>query len=117
VLAVGTPRAPRLCGPPRPVPTSCPACACRRSTSRTAPWGDPEPHTALLAALLGLRTQQRGTGSRPLQAAGPGLIDSDTVDKVLRVLVVELGLNRADELPELWLGHHKLDSPSDLPAG
>ncbi|NWZ69079.1 CITE1 protein, partial [Acrocephalus arundinaceus] len=113
VPAVGTPRAPRLFGPPRRLPTSWPACACRRSTSRTAPWGDPEPHTARLAARLGLGTQPRGTESCPLQAAGPGLIDTDPVDKVLRALVVELGLNRADELPE----QHELDSPSDLPAG
>ncbi|NXP22276.1 CITE1 protein, partial [Scytalopus superciliaris] len=60
----------------------------------------------------------RGVGGRPLQAAGPGLIDSHPVDEeVLRALVLELGLDRADELPELWLGHHELDSPADLPAG
>ncbi|NXO41357.1 CITE1 protein, partial [Locustella ochotensis] len=108
--AVGTPPAPRLCGPSRRVPTSWPACACRSSTSRT-----PEPHRARLAARLGLGTWARE--SRPLQAAGPGLIDSDPVDNVLTALVVELGLNPADELPELWLGHHELDHPSDLPAG
>ncbi|NXK93721.1 CITE1 protein, partial [Formicarius rufipectus] len=59
-----------------------------------------------------------GAGSRPLPAAGPGLIDSDPVDEeVLRALVLELGLDRADVLPELWLGHHEFDSPADLLAG
>ncbi|XP_027574665.1 cbp/p300-interacting transactivator 1 [Pipra filicauda] len=60
----------------------------------------------------------RGAGSRPLQPARPGIIDSDPVDEeVLRALVLELGLDRADELPELWLGHHEFDPPADLPAG
>ncbi|XP_074407683.1 histone deacetylase 8 isoform X3 [Zonotrichia albicollis] len=74
-----------------------------------------EPHAARLAARLGLG--DAAAGSRPLQAAGPGLIDSDPADKVLRLLVVQLGLNRADELPELWLDHRELDSRSDLPVG
>ncbi|XP_054695491.1 cbp/p300-interacting transactivator 1 [Grus americana] len=66
----------------------------------------------------GLRTQPRGAGSRSPPAAGPGIIDSDPVDEeVLRALVLELGLDRADELPELWLGHHEFDFPADLPAG
>ncbi|KAM6198129.1 cbp/p300-interacting transactivator 1 [Sarcoramphus papa] len=65
-----------------------------------------------------LGTQPRGAGSRPPPAAGPGIIDSDPVDEeVLRVLVLELGLDKADELPELWLGHHEFDFPADLPAG
>ncbi|KAJ7416963.1 Cbp/p300-interacting transactivator 1 [Pitangus sulphuratus] len=59
-----------------------------------------------------------GAESRPLQPARPGLIDSDPVDEeVLRALVLELGLDRADELPELRLGHHEFDLPADLPAG
>ncbi|NXG04889.1 CITE1 protein, partial [Sakesphorus luctuosus] len=66
----------------------------------------------------GLGTQPRGAGSHPIQAAGHGLIDSDPVDEeVLRALVLELGLDRADELPELCLGHHEFDAPADLPAG
>ncbi|KAM6381195.1 cbp/p300-interacting transactivator 1 [Pluvialis apricaria] len=65
----------------------------------------------------GLETQPRGTGSRPLAPAA-GIIDSDPVDEeVLRALVLELGLDVADELPELWLGHHEFDFPADLPAG
>lgn len=65
-----------------------------------------------------LGTQPRGAGSRPPAAAGPGIIDSDPVDEeVLRALVLELGLDVADELPELWLGHHEFDFPADLPAG
>ncbi|NXO70744.1 CITE1 protein, partial [Phainopepla nitens] len=76
-----------------------------------------EPQGARLAARLSSGTRPRGAGSRPLQAAGPGLIDSDPMDKVLRALLVKLGLNKADELPELRLGHHELDSPSHPPAG
>lgn len=66
----------------------------------------------------GLGVQPRGVGSRPPAAVGPGIIDSDPVDEeVLRALVLEFGLDRADELPELWLGHHEFDFPADLPAG
>ncbi|KAM7094931.1 LOW QUALITY PROTEIN: cbp/p300-interacting transactivator 1 [Ciconia maguari] len=66
----------------------------------------------------GSGARARGAGSRPPPAAGPGIIDSDRVDEeVLRTLVLELGLDRADELPELWLGHHEFDFPADLPAG
>ncbi|KAM9227413.1 cbp/p300-interacting transactivator 1 [Leptosomus discolor] len=65
-----------------------------------------------------LGTQPRVAGSRPPAAAAPGIIDSDPVDEeVLRALVLELGLDRADELPELWLGHHEFDFPADVPAG
>ncbi|OPJ82167.1 hypothetical protein AV530_010085 [Patagioenas fasciata monilis] len=66
----------------------------------------------------GLGTQPRNAGSRLPPANGPGIIDSDPVDEeVLRALVLELGLDRVDELPELWLGHHEFDFSADLPAG
>lgn len=66
----------------------------------------------------GLGTPPRDAGSRLPPANGPGIIDSDSVDEeVLRALVLELGLDRADELPELWLGHHEFDFPAGLPAG
>ncbi|KAM6125047.1 cbp/p300-interacting transactivator 1 [Phoenicopterus ruber ruber] len=66
----------------------------------------------------GLGTQPRGAGSRPPPPAAPSIIDSDPVDEeVLGALVLELGLDRSDELPELWLGHHEFDFPPDLPAG
>lgn len=48
----------------------------------------------------------------------PGIIDFDPVDEeVLMSLVVELGLDRANELPELWLGQNEFDFMSDVPAG
>ncbi|KAL6490769.1 hypothetical protein MHYP_G00011140 [Metynnis hypsauchen] len=54
----------------------------------------------------------------PGMAQGPGIIDSDPVDEeVLMSLVVELGLDRANELPELWLGQNEFDFISDVPAG
>lgn len=58
--------------------------------------------------------QISGTG----MAQGSGIIDSDPVDEdVLMSLVVELGLDRANELPELWLGQNEFDFISDVPAG
>lgn len=53
------------------------------------------------------------------QSSGPGgIIDFDPVDEeVLMSLVVELGLDRANELPELWLGQNEFDFMSDVPAG
>uniref|UniRef100_A0A3B5BGM4 Cbp/p300 interacting transactivator with Glu/Asp rich carboxy-terminal domain 1 n=1 Tax=Stegastes partitus TaxID=144197 RepID=A0A3B5BGM4_9TELE len=63
---------------------------------------------------------QRGFGASPL-GTGPGaggIIDFDPVDEeVLMSLVVELGLDRANELPELWLGQNEFDFMSDVPAG
>ncbi|XP_066537641.1 cbp/p300-interacting transactivator 1 [Hoplias malabaricus] len=66
-----------------------------------------------------------GTASlNPAQISSPGtvqaagIIDSDPVDEeVLMSLVVELGLDRANELPELWLGQNEFDFISDVPAG
>uniref|UniRef100_A0A3B5KIT7 Cbp/p300-interacting transactivator, with Glu/Asp-rich carboxy-terminal domain, 1 n=1 Tax=Takifugu rubripes TaxID=31033 RepID=A0A3B5KIT7_TAKRU len=53
------------------------------------------------------------------QASGAGgIIDFEPVDEeVLMSLVVELGLDRANELPELWLGQNEFDFMSDVPAG
>uniref|UniRef100_A0A3Q0RV50 Cbp/p300-interacting transactivator, with Glu/Asp-rich carboxy-terminal domain, 1 n=1 Tax=Amphilophus citrinellus TaxID=61819 RepID=A0A3Q0RV50_AMPCI len=63
---------------------------------------------------------QRGFGASPLGAGSgaAGIIDFDPVDEeVLMSLVVELGLDRANELPELWLGQNEFDFMSDVPAG
>ncbi|XP_029943825.1 cbp/p300-interacting transactivator 1 [Salarias fasciatus] len=58
---------------------------------------------------IGMGSQGSGAG---------GLIDFDPVDEeVLMSLVVELGLDRANELPELWLGQNEFDFMSDVPAG
>ncbi|KAM9426652.1 cbp/p300-interacting transactivator 1 isoform 1-T1 [Pholidichthys leucotaenia] len=58
---------------------------------------------------MGMGSQGSGAG---------GLIDFDPVDEeVLMSLVVELGLDRANELPELWLGQNEFDFMSDVPAG
>uniref|UniRef100_F6ZI43 Cbp/p300 interacting transactivator with Glu/Asp rich carboxy-terminal domain 1 n=1 Tax=Ornithorhynchus anatinus TaxID=9258 RepID=F6ZI43_ORNAN len=72
--------------------------------------------------------QTWGFGAQPLGPAGPlpptpgtpgpGIIDSDPVDEeVLMSLVVELGLDRANELPELWLGQNEFDFAADFPSG
>ncbi|XP_023117280.1 cbp/p300-interacting transactivator 1 [Amphiprion ocellaris] len=58
---------------------------------------------------IGMGNQSSGAG---------GIIDFDPVDEeVLMSLVVELGLDRANELPELWLGQNEFDFMSDVPAG
>ncbi|KAM7044949.1 cbp/p300-interacting transactivator 1 isoform 3-T4 [Molossus nigricans] len=55
------------------------------------------------------------SGSPP---PSPAIIDSDPVDEeVLMSLVVELGLDRANELPELWLGQNEFDFTADFPSG
>ncbi|XP_055066767.1 cbp/p300-interacting transactivator 1 [Misgurnus anguillicaudatus] len=59
-----------------------------------------------------------GQIATPGAAQAPGIIDSDPVDEeVLMSLVVELGLDRANELPELWLGQNEFDFIADVPAG
>ncbi|TRY60579.1 hypothetical protein DNTS_026988 [Danionella cerebrum] len=59
-----------------------------------------------------------GQMATPGMAQAPGIIDSDPVDEeVLMSLVVELGLDRANELPELWLGQNEFDFIADVPAG
>ncbi|XP_043830115.1 cbp/p300-interacting transactivator 1 [Dromiciops gliroides] len=51
------------------------------------------------------------------EAHNPNLIDSDPIDEeVLMALVVELGLDQAGELPELWLGQDEFDFTTDLPS-
>lgn len=59
-----------------------------------------------------------GSVSLPAGAQSPAIIDSDPVDEeVLMSLVVELGLDRANELPELWLGQNEFDFTADFPSG
>lgn len=68
----------------------------------------------------GYGTTMLGPGqiTTPGASQAPGIIDSDPVDEeVLMSLVVELGLDRANELPELWLGQNEFDFIADVPAG
>uniref|UniRef100_A0A3B5QCI2 Cbp/p300-interacting transactivator, with Glu/Asp-rich carboxy-terminal domain, 1 n=1 Tax=Xiphophorus maculatus TaxID=8083 RepID=A0A3B5QCI2_XIPMA len=59
-----------------------------------------------------------GIGMAGQGSGAAGIIDFDPVDEeVLMSLVVELGLDRANELPELWLGQNEFDFMSDVPAG
>ncbi|XP_042663258.1 cbp/p300-interacting transactivator 1 [Tyto alba] len=88
------------------------------NSQRRAAGGVQRPQEPISPPGWGLGTQPRGAGSRPPPAAGPGVIDSDPVgEDVLGALVLQLGLDRADELPELWLGHREFDFTADLPAG
>lgn len=76
----------------------------------------------------GFPASQLGTNAQLLGPTGgigggmasqtQGMIDFDVVDEeVLMSLVVELGLDRNNELPELWLGQNEFDFMSDVPAG
>ncbi|KFO21996.1 Cbp/p300-interacting transactivator 1 [Fukomys damarensis] len=67
----------------------------------------------------GFGAQVGGVGTlSPTGAQSPAIIDSDPVDEeVLMSLVVELGLDRANELPELWLGQNEFDFTADFPSG
>ncbi|XP_072812562.1 cbp/p300-interacting transactivator 1 isoform X3 [Vicugna pacos] len=68
----------------------------------------------------GFGAQAGGAGSLSPSAGAqsPAIIDSDPVDEeVLMSLVVELGLDRANELPELWLGQNEFDFTADFPSG
>ncbi|NXH26473.1 CITE1 protein, partial [Myiagra hebetior] len=118
--AAGTPPAPGPCGPAAG-PNLLASLRLQKLHVQNRAAGRPrspaEPRGARLAARLGLgdaaagRREPPPPGRRPQpHRLGPG-------DKVLRALLVELGLNRADDLPEPWLGHHELDSPWALPAG
>ncbi|KAJ8009083.1 hypothetical protein DPEC_G00085170 [Dallia pectoralis] len=65
---------------------------------------------------------KHGTSSLPLQAhhlpaaiLPPNGIDTDFIDEeVLMSLVVEMGLDRIKELPELWLGQNEFDFMTDF---
>ncbi|KAG7264860.1 hypothetical protein CRUP_035432 [Coryphaenoides rupestris] len=77
-----------------------------------------------MAAGYGLAAQGSGSGSAATTVGGgggggnSGVMDFEAVDEeVLMSLVVELGLDRADELPELWLGQNEFDFMADVPAG
>lgn len=69
-------------------------------------------------SLRGIGDQADGAGSLlPDDAPNTAIIDSDPVDEeVLMSLVVELGLDQANELPELWLGQNEFDFTTDFPS-
>nr|1P4Q_A Chain A, Cbp/p300-interacting transactivator 2 [Homo sapiens] len=52
-----------------------------------------------------------GSGS----GSGSNVIDTDFIDEeVLMSLVIEMGLDRIKELPELWLGQNEFDFMTDF---
>ncbi|KPP58643.1 hypothetical protein Z043_123515 [Scleropages formosus] len=51
----------------------------------------------------------------PAAMLPPNVIDTDFLDEeALTSLVVEMGLDRIQELPELWLGQNEFDLVTDL---
>ncbi|XP_026875147.2 cbp/p300-interacting transactivator 2 isoform X1 [Electrophorus electricus] len=51
----------------------------------------------------------------PTAMLPPNVIDTDFIDEeVLMSLVIEMGLDRIKELPELWLGQNEFDFMTDL---
>ncbi|XP_074863936.1 cbp/p300-interacting transactivator 1 [Carettochelys insculpta] len=66
---------------------------------------------------FGAQPLGQGALAHPRGSPSPGLIDSDPVDEeVLMSLVLELGLDRANELPELWLGQNEFDFAAESPS-
>ncbi|XP_049729284.1 cbp/p300-interacting transactivator 1 isoform X2 [Elephas maximus indicus] len=66
---------------------------------------------------LGALEGEEGSES-PTGGQSPAIIDSDPVDEeVLMSLVVELGLDQASDLPELWLGQNEFDFTADFATG
>ncbi|KAM3912430.1 cbp/p300-interacting transactivator 1 [Leptodactylus fuscus] len=61
-------------------------------------------------------TQHWALNSQVSLAGGPGIFDLDRVDEeVLKSLVLEMGLDTANELPELWLGQNEFEfAPEQL---
>lgn len=79
--AVGTPPAPRPCGPAAG-PNLLASLRLQTLHVQNRAAGRPRSPTEPGSPLAwGLGTQPRGAGSRPFQAAGPSLIDSDPVTK------------------------------------
>ncbi|XP_014162122.1 cbp/p300-interacting transactivator 2 [Geospiza fortis] len=51
----------------------------------------------------------------PAAMLPPNVIDTDFIDEeVLMSLVIEMGLDRIKELPELWLGQNEFDFMTDF---
>lgn len=61
-------------------------------------------------------TQHWALNSQVSLASGAGILDLDRVDEeVLKSLVLEMGLDTANELPELWLGQNEFEfAPEQL---
>ncbi|MEE6516539.1 hypothetical protein FKM82_026089 [Ascaphus truei] len=96
---------------------------------KQVPFGLPTPqHLLASMQLQRLNSQYQGTGDSPgiqpwaFTSQGPlasnpssAIFDVDRVDEeVLMSLVLELGLDRAKELPELWLGQNEFDFAPEL---
>ncbi|XP_056394895.1 cbp/p300-interacting transactivator 1 [Hyla sarda] len=61
-------------------------------------------------------TQHWALNSQVSLTSGAGIFDLDRVDEeVLKSLVLEMGLDTANELPELWLGQNEFEfAPEQL---
>ncbi|NWS69993.1 CITE2 protein, partial [Crotophaga sulcirostris] len=58
---------------------------------------------------------QPGGPHGPAAVLPPNVIDTDFIDEeVLMSLVIEMGLDRIKELPELWLGQNEFDFMTDF---
>lgn len=77
----------------------------------------------LVAAAAGGGGSGGGSGSNmpasvahvPAAMLPPNVIDTDFIDEeVLMSLVIEMGLDRIKELPELWLGQNEFDFMTDF---
>uniref|UniRef100_A0A6I8NJD3 Cbp/p300-interacting transactivator 2 n=1 Tax=Ornithorhynchus anatinus TaxID=9258 RepID=A0A6I8NJD3_ORNAN len=74
----------------------------------------PYPHNHYLPDLHPAGHPMNGT-SPHFRDCHPNVIDTDFIDEeVLMSLVVEMGLDRIKELPELWLGQNEFDFMTDF---
>ncbi|XP_077445469.1 cbp/p300-interacting transactivator 1 [Stigmatopora argus] len=75
----------------------------------------PRPHLLASVQLQKLNSHYQNLAGSAMTAGAPnacpsGVLDLDPVDEdILTSLVVELGLDRVNDLPELWLGQNEFD--------
>ncbi len=115
--------------------SSLPACSCRSSTRLTTVTSRILPIITITCTNCTPRHQLNGTGQQfrdsnakqntsgvplpghhmPAAMLPPNVIDTDFIDEeVLMSLVIEMGLDRIKELPELWLGQNEFDFMTDF---
>ncbi|XP_016060364.1 PREDICTED: cbp/p300-interacting transactivator 2 [Miniopterus natalensis] len=76
----------------------------------------PYPHNHYMPDLHSAAGHQmNGTNQHFRDCNPPNVIDTDFIDEeVLMSLVIEMGLDRIKELPELWLGQNEFDFVTDF---
>uniref|UniRef100_A0A8C9JDA5 Cbp/p300-interacting transactivator 2 n=1 Tax=Panthera tigris altaica TaxID=74533 RepID=A0A8C9JDA5_PANTA len=75
----------------------------------------PYPHNHYMPDLHPAAGHQMNGTNQHFRDCNPNVIDTDFIDEeVLMSLVIEMGLDRIKELPELWLGQNEFDFMTDF---